>query len=214
MRSGDRGGLARSRALPRVVPRRARPRRCRLLAPSGDRVLPQVGQRGPTCRAAAGLRRRDRAVQHQRRGRAAGRGPRRRLLAARRRCRPAAYRPIRSGHRGGLAGRRRRGGPRRERALAAHPRLGGRVRRHRRAGRSAGHRRGREAPGPRRPGGCVGVVRRGPAAVDGHGHGTHVASTILGTGAPRTAGTGRRAGCGAGQRKVCDDSGQVCRSPR
>ncbi len=47
--------------------------------------------------------------------------------------------------------------------------------------------------------------------VDGHGHGTHVASTILGTGA---AEDGRYRGVAPGAElvsgKVCDDTGQVC----
>ena len=47
--------------------------------------------------------------------------------------------------------------------------------------------------------------------VDGHGHGTHVASTILGTGA---AEDGRYRGVAPGAEllsgKVCDNTGQVC----
>ncbi|MEK8104890.1 hypothetical protein NKG94_06150 [Micromonospora sp. M12] len=71
-------------------------------------------------------------------------------------------------------------------------RLEGRLHRHRRPGRGARHRRRLHPPGPGRPGRRpADFTAEGGDAVDHNGHGTHVASTIAGTG---VAANGQRRG--------------------
>ena len=88
-----------------------------------------------------------------------------------------------------------------------------RLRRQGRDGRRAGHRRRPRPPRPGRPGRRAASFVPGETVSDGNGHGTHVASTIAGTGA---ASGGKEKGVAPGAElhvgKVLDDGG-IGRTP-